>query len=509
MNDNRAKIVAKNTIYLYIRMIVTMIISLYTSRIVLENLGISDFGLYNVVGGFIALFSFINNSMAQSTQRFITYSLGERVELNTKVIFSQSFYIHAIIAGLILFVSETIGIWYCYRYLVIEPGREFAAMVIYQISILVTLINVLVVPFRAMIVAYEKMTSFAYITIIEVIMKLIIAIVLPICLWDKLIVYGILMTIVTIITAFCYIIYSINKFCTCRLIRVSDKKIVKEMTSFASWSILGSLAAIGSGQGLNVLINVFFGTTINAARGISVQIQSIVRGFASNFQIALNPQITKSYASENNGYFFLLIFKGSLYSFFLFFFFAFPVFMEIDQFLKIWLVEVPEHSNNFVRLMLIISCVEVLASSLNVGIQANGSIRALEITVSIILLMILPVSYITLKFIAIPELVFVINLLFIIFAQLARMYIARKLFQLPIRDYCKLVIIPILLVIISSSIIPICLKCILENTLLISIFIIFISFVTSIISILYLGLEKTDRIKLYTFLLLKLKTHNE
>lgn len=504
MPENKSRTVAKNTLFLYLRMIVTLVISLYTSRVVLHNLGISDFGLYNVVGGFITIFSFINNSMAQATQRFITYSLGEGDKYKTMAIFSQSFYIHALIGLVILFVSESVGLWYFYNYLVIEPGREFAAMVIYQISVVVTMINILIVPFRAMIVAYEKMSTFAYITIFEVAMKLVIAIVLSICIFDKLIVYGILMTIVTIVTALCFFIYSKRKFETCKFIRIHDKNTIREMTSFASWSMLGSLAAAGYGQGLNLVINAFFGTTVNAARGISVQIQSIVRGFASNFQLALNPQITKSYASNDKEYFFSLIYKGSLFSFFLFYFVAFPVFMEIDKFLEIWLVEVPLHSDNFVRLMLAISCVEVLASSLNVGIQASGRVKVLETTVSIILLLILPVSYVSLKIVEMPEIVFIINLLFVLVAQLARMVIARSIFSLSIRKYCKNVLVPIIFVILTSSLVPVFLKYILPNTIANAFLVICVSFLSCFVSIFYVGLGRNDRSKLIAFALSKL-----
>lgn len=502
--EGQSRTVVKNTIFLYARMMILLVVSLYTSRIVLANLGVSDFGLYNVVGGLITIFAFINNSMSQATQRFITYALGENDLSSLRCVFSQSLYLHLLIALLIVILAETGGLWYFYNYLVIEPGRESAALVVFQVSILITLVTIIEVPFRATIVAYEKMNAFAYISLFEGLMKLLIAFVLSFTLYDKLIVYALLMLATSLITLTCYIVYAVSHFSCCRLTKGIEWGKVREMTSFAGWSMFGSLASAGYSQGLNLIINAFFNTTINAARGIAVQIQAVVRNFSGSFQMAINPQITKSYASNDRKYFYTLIYRGSLYSFFLYFLFAFPVFMEIDQFLGIWLVDVPPHTGNFVRIMLLISSIEVLASSLNVGIQATGKIKYLETIVSLILLMIVPSSYLALKFSSYPEVVFVVDLIFVILAHIARLTISKKLYSLSFREYAQKVILPIFSVVATSMILPTLLFFILPDNFWSAMAVIMTCLICSVFSILFIGFDKLERSQVLGYVCAKL-----
>lgn len=451
---NPRKIV-KNTAFLYIRMFILMIISLYTSRLVLKELGIVDYGIYNVIGGLITIFSFINGSMSQASQRFITYEVGAGDHKSLRTVFSTCVYIHILLAGVIVLLGETIGLWYVCNVAVIPPDRFTAALWIYQCSIVVACATVMTVPYNALIIAHERMSAFAYLTIIEAILKLGIVwllIVLPI---DRLITYGVLMALLSVLMRFIYGIYSHRVFKDARVSFHLDKSYIKQMGSFVGWSLWGSIAAAGYSQGLNLLINFFFNPAVNAARGIAVTVQSVVRNFSGNFQIAVNPQITKSYASGDTTYLCSLIYRASLFSFFLFFIIGLPVFLEINTLLSIWLVDVPQYTAIFIRILLIISSIELLASPLNVAAQATGNIRNYEIIVSVILLLIVPISYIVLKIDTEPQNVFLVFLFQVVIAQIARLLLTKKLIGLSLTVYLKTVVFKILIVGALSVSLPI------------------------------------------------------
>lgn len=447
--------IVKNTVFLYMRMIILLVISLYTSRLVLKELGITDYGIYNVIGGLITIFSFINNSMAQASQRFITYEVGKgRVE-NLRNIFSTCVFIHFILAGIILILGETVGLWYVCNIAVIPLDRYVAALWVYQCSIVVSCATVITVPYNAVIIAHEKMSAFAYITIIEGILKLVIVWLLFIVPSDKLIAYGIMMASLSLLMRVVYGVYSNRNFTETKLLWHIDRNYLKNMGGYAGWSMWGSLAAAGYTQGLNMVLNYFFSPAVNAARGIAVTVQAVIKNFAGNFQVAVNPQITKSYAAGDMDFLYKLIYRASVLSYSLFFIFALPVFLEIDTLLELWLFKVPEYTSVFIRILLLISIVEILASSLNVSMQATGDIKRFEITISIILLLIVPFAYLILKLFPEPANAFWVFFVQVVIAQIARLILVKTKIGLSIRKYLRYVIIPVAFASAAAIVLPV------------------------------------------------------
>lgn len=311
------KRIAKNTLMLYIRMLFMMGVSLFTSRVILETLGVEDFGIYSVVGGIITMFAFINGGMVSATQRFITFEIGKGNVEKLKSVFSTSLQIHALISLIIILLGETVGLWFLYEKMVIPEARMDAAMWVYQCSIIACVVNIMSIPYNADIVAHEKMSAFAYISIVEVSLKLIIVYLLLLSPWDKLIVYAILLLLVQFSIRFVYSHYCHKHFEETNYKHQWNKPLLYEMISFAGWSFWGSLSVVLYTQGLNMLLNVFFGPVVNAARGIAVQVQSAVQQFTTNFQMALNPQITKNYAVGDLDQMHSLMFRSARFSFFL------------------------------------------------------------------------------------------------------------------------------------------------------------------------------------------------
>ena len=318
------KRIAKNTLLLYVRTLIVMLITLYTSRIVLNTLGVTDYGIYNVVGGVVAMFGFINGSMSSATQRYITFALGAGNRNNLQKVFSIALQIHALISVLIVILGETVGLWFMYTQMQIPADRMDAAFWVLQCSIASTVIMIISVPYNADIVAHEKMSAFAYISILEAVLKLSIVYMLVVFSYDKLIVYAFLVLAVQLLICLCYSRYCYRHFEESKYHHVWDKSLFKEMTGFAGWSMFGNLSAVLYSQGLNMLLNVFFGPVVNAARAVAVQVQSAIQQFVSNFQMALNPQITKTYAKGEMHEMHKLMFRSARFSFYLLFLLSLP-----------------------------------------------------------------------------------------------------------------------------------------------------------------------------------------
>lgn len=452
-SDNNKRI-AKNTLFLYFRMLFMMAISLFTSRVVLNTLGVEDYGIYNVVGGIVAMFGFINGSMSSATQRYITFALGKGDKSRLQTVFSTTLQIHTLIAGVIVLLGETVGLWFLYNKMQIPADRMNAAFWVLQASIISTVIMIISVPYNADIVAHEKMSAFAYISILEVVLKLAIVYMLVMSSFDKLILYGFLLLAVQILIRFCYSVYCNKHFEETRYKHVWDKKLFKEMTEFAGWSMFGNLAAVLFGQGLNMLLNVFFGPVVNAARGIAVQVQNAVQQFVGNFQMALNPQITKTYAKGELSEMHKLMFRSARFSFFLLFFLSLPVLFETDFILTVWLKTVPDNTVVFLRIMICTSLIYTLSNPLIVANQATGNVRRYQAVCGTILLMILPVSYICLRLGCPAYSVFVVHFLMESLTQMVRMFLLRPLIGIRIRDYFRYIYLQVLLVIAISVILP-------------------------------------------------------
>lgn len=457
MSDTSAnnKRIAKNTLLLYVRMLFMMAISLFTSRVILNTLGVEDYGIQNVVGGVIAMFGFLNGSMSSATQRFITFALGKGDKDRLQTVFSTTLQIHAFIAFIIVLLGETIGLWFLYNKMQIPVERMDAAFWVLQCSIASTVVMIVSVPYNACIIAHEKMSAFAYISVLEAILKLVIVYLLLIFPFDKLVTYAILILTVQLSIRFCYSIYCHHHFLETKYKHGWDRPLFKEMTSFAIWSLWGNLSGILYTQGVNMILNVFFGPVVNAARAIAVQVQAAIQQFVGNFQMALNPQITKNYASGNLEQMHSLMFRSARFSFLLLFFISLPVLLETEFILSVWLKTVPNDAVIFTQIMICISLIYTTANPCVIANQATGKVKVYQMVVGGILLTILPISYIVLRLGAPAYSVFIVHFCVESVAQFARMYMLRKLINLPIRQYLQNIYIPIVATVAVAIVLPI------------------------------------------------------
>lgn len=492
-NQHDTKRMAKNSLMLYFRMFVSMLVSLYTSRLILQALGETDYGIYNVVGGIVVMFSFINGSMNSSTSRFLTVSLAKDTLEHLKRVFYFSLTIHILIAIIIFLLSETIGLWFLYNKMVIPAERMDVSFVLFQLSVATTMLTIISVPYNASIISHEKMGAFAYISISDVILKLLICYAVVYSPWDHLLVYGILLFITQVVNQIVFIIYCRCKFSECRFRTLWDKQLSKEMVGFAGWNMAGNLGFICYTQGLNILINMFFGPSVNAARGIAVRVQGIINQFSSNFQQAINPQITKSYALGDLKYMRQLISIDTRYSFYLLFLLSLPVIIEADTLLKWWLGIVPQNTVIFLQIMLITSFVEAASNPMTISSLATGDVRRMQMMVTPITLLILPISYVVLKLGAPSEAVFVVNLIMLFIALVGKVYIMKKYIFFSLKEYFSSIVLRCLIVGFVSSIIPIFIENIIENKITRFFTVCTTCFFSVLATVLLLGMNSQER----------------
>lgn len=506
MNVINSKLIVKNSLLLYLRMIVLMCIRLYTSRVVLQVLGIEDFGIYNVVAGFVLLFSFLNNAMSSATQRFLSFELGKLNTSGVRDVFSTSCFIHLLIAVLFFLVAETIGIYFLKEYMNIPYDRVDASYFVYHCSVISTVILMLTVPFNAIIIAKEKMHAFAYISIVEVSLKLLVVYVLLSINFDKLKVYALMMLAIQCFISLVYQVYCLKSFSEVSYKLIYIPGIFKKMIGFAVWNLIGNISAVAFGQGINLLLNVFYGPVLNAARGIAVQVQSAVVGFCYNFQTALNPQITKTYASGEIASMHNLIYRSSRFSFYLLWIIILPLLLETPFILNVWLGNVPEYAVPFTRLILAISVIDSLANPLMVSIMATGDIKLYQLVVGGVLLLIVPVSYFVLLFINLPQIVFIVHFIIACFAVLIRLFFARKKLNLSISYYFVDVVFKILIVAIFSCILPFYLHYKINYGIIRFLIVLVISLFSVSFTVYFVGLDRKERsFVLEKFLYLKSK----
>lgn len=490
------KRVAKNTLFLYFRMILIMLVTLYTSRGVLAELGIDDYGIYNVVGGVVLMFSFLNSCMSTATQRFLTFELGRGDTDKLKNVFAAALNIHIAIGILIIFLAETIGLWFVNEKLVIPDNRIAAANWVYQFSILTFCINIIQVPYNAVLIAHEKMNVYAYISILEALLKLGIVYLLVIVSADKLIVYGMLVFAVQLIIRIVYQMYCRRHYEESRFKLFWDKALYQQMSGFAGWNLFGSVAWLVRDQGTNIVLNLFFGPAINAARGVASQVSNAVMGFISNFQVALNPQITKDYATGNITGMERLSYLGIKYSFLILFMMAFPLCLNIDYVLHLWLVDVPDYAALFIILIMIDAlCGTLFGTPFMTSLSATGRIRNYQIVVSCIILCIFPIGYIALKFGCSASSVFYISIFFTLIAGFVRFLFCRSLIGYSLKKLIKDVLSPVAGVTVLSLPLPVFIKYHFLEAQTLGNFIslcIITAIVTMTISW-FIGLKKTER----------------
>lgn len=487
------KRIAKNTLLLYIRTIFVMLVTLYTSRVILNTLGVSDFGIYNVVGGVVAMFSVISGSLSTSISRFITYELGHGDINKLKRIFSTSVNIQIGISLVILILAEIFGVWFLNTKMNIPTNRLTAANWVLQCSLISFIINLISVPYNACIIAHERMSAFAYISILETVLKLAIVYMLIISPYDKLITYAILLVIVSLIIRLIYGWYCNRNFSESRYKFVYDKPLIKEMTGFAGWSFFGNGAYMLNTQGVDMLINIFFGVTLNAAKGVATQVQNAVMQFVNNFTVAVNPQITKSYAAGDMEYMYKLVCRGARFSYFLLLIFIIPIECEANYILRLWLKTVPEYAPVFLRLTLFGALMTLLGNTMLTAISATGNIKRYQLWVTIVGCLVFPFTWIAYKTGFPPEATYVIYIVIYFLLNFVRTYIAKGLLSFPIRQYIYDVILRVLVVSVFSFVLPLLVIFNLEEDFLRLCITCIISFFSTTSVIFIFGLERTER----------------
>ena len=455
--------IAKNSIFLYIRMFFTMLIGLYTSRVVLKVLGVQDYGIYEVVGGIITFFTFLNTTMAAATQRFLNFEIGRGNQERLHKVFCTALNIHIIIAVIIVLVAESVGIWFIDNKLNIPADRIFAAHIVFQCSLLTAVLSITQVPYNALIIAHEKMGVYAYVSVIGSLLKLLLALLIGIISYDHLILFAIFMFVKEAIVLVTYRVYCLSKFKESKYELLWDKPLVKEIGGFAGWNLSAHLVNMAKNQGVNILLNIFHGPIANAARGIASQVQGTLLQFSDNFQIATVPQITKRYAAgdvsgSNN-----LIIKGSKISILLFIIVMLPIIIEVRTLLGLWLVEVPPHAIVFTRLCLVATLCNAFSGLLVYGALATGNVKKYQIIMS---------SIISLQFFAVwilfslgvqPEVMYITEMICYIIALFARLALLKGMIQFPVFRYLFDVVFKSLVVLTLSFIIPYYLHTIIEG----------------------------------------------
>ena len=452
-NSLNTRRIAKNTLMLYVRMLFMMFLGLFTSRIVLEALGENDFGIYDVVGGVVAMFSLISGSLTTAVTRFITFEMGKGEGAQLNKVYSNAVVIQLLLAVLIAVIAEPVGLWYIDNKMTIDPLRIPAARMVLHFSILAFMVNLMSVPQMASITAHEKMSAYAYIGILEGVLKFAVALAIANSSSDRLVMYSVLMALSVVVVRSVYSLYCRRNFPECRYRPGFDKGLFKEMSSFAGWNFIGIAASVIRDYGGTILINLFYGPAVNAARAIALQLNNAVQGFVKNFMTAVNPQITKLFASGDTASMLALVRKSSKISYYLLLILVLPIIFNVDFLLNLWLKEVPEYSAVFVVLFLIFTLSECIANPMVTATLATGRIK-INYIIGILVMLNLPVSYICLKAGAAPESILVVAIILSQICLIARFLILKYLVKFPARDFLVKVYLNVIVVTVISVILP-------------------------------------------------------
>ena len=509
MSDNSSnnKRIAKNTLFLYIRTLIVMLVTLFTSRVLLQKIGQSDYGIYNLVGGIVVLFSFLNSAMSTATQRFLNIELGKNDEKQAERVFSMSMNVHVAIALLVLVLAETVGLWFVSTQLNIPEDRYTAVHWVYQFSVLGCCTNIIRIPYNASIIAYEKMSFFAKVSLIEAVLKLLIVYMLMISPMDLLAFYSILMFLVIVAVNLQYYAYCKRNTTTCNYHKYWDTPLFKKLFSFISWSVFGSAANAAANQGVNILYNIFCGVIVNAAMGITNQVFAAVSSFVANYQMAFAPQLVKSYAAKEVDYFINLIIRSSRFSYYLIFIIGLPCIFCCETILSIWLVDVPKYTVEFTQLMIIFCFIESTSGPIWTAIQAIGKIKTYQIIISSIILLNLPLAYVLLKLGYSPVYVILVRVLLNVVAVMARLLYLKTHFDFPTENYVKEVLIHCLLITIPSLPIAYYLSTFINGSVSgIGVFVAIL--VINTVIVLTLGLQKNERAFIFNKIKAVTQKHN-
>lgn len=435
--DNKR--ILKNSLYLYLRMFVILVIGLFTVRMILSILGVTDYGIYNVVGGVVSMFSFLSGSLATSSQRYFSIEIAKKDELALNKVFSLNLTVFILISIVLVVIAETVGLWFVNCKMTIPPDRLFAANVVYQLSILSFLISLCSVPYNALVVAYEKMSAFAWIGIVEALLKIVIVALLYVMPFDKLIVYGILTLSVSFSIGCSYYVYCMRNLRGSAYRWYWNKTEARQLMAFSGWHFLGTTSVVVRSTGINLLINMFFSPAINGARAIAYQVDSIVCQFANNYFTAVKPQMYKAYSNGEMQGLFRLIMRTTIMNVGLIMLFAFPILCNAEFLLSLWLKEVPPHTVLFVELAMVNSIIDLTSNPMIAPALATGKIKNYQLVTSTFHYLNLPISYIALRLGAEPEMTVVISIVLSFLNMFARAIMLNRMMAFPLKPYFALV----------------------------------------------------------------------
>lgn len=491
MSDSKR--IAKNTLMLYFRQILIMLVSLYTVRVVLNVLGAEDYGIYNVVAGVVTMFSFLGNAMATASQRYFSFDLGKKDEEHLKITFSVTFQIYILLALFVVLIAETLGVWFVNNKLVIPEERLIAANWIFQAAIVSFLLTLITTPYMADIIAHENMNVYAYVSIVEVSLKLGIVFILRLLPYDKLIVYGILLALVALINTSLYRLYCHKHFPECKFRFVKDKDLFKEIVSYSGWNLFGSVSTVVRKQGITILLNLFFGPIVNAARAVSSQVSGAVMSFAQNFSNAIKPHIIKLYAAEKKDEMLKMLRYGTKIVFFLMLMICVPLYFETPYLVKLWLKNVPDYTVVFVRLVTIHALIDSISYPLMAVVQATGKIRLYQAVVGGARILNLPVSYVFLRLGFAPQTVFIVEITISVISLLLRLVISQRIIKEKLFfPFVKLIGLFIILTFIS--VIPaFYLIKLFDKTFIQFVLFVFISIIWNVMVLFFLGLNRVEK----------------
>ena len=487
-------------------MFLIMGVSLYTSRIVLATLGAEDYGLYNVVGGIVTMFSFLNGSLGAATSRYITFELGKKNYERLNQIFNAALLTHVFIGLIIAFLAETVGLWFFYEKMIIPKDRVSAAFWVYQISIISSMVSLTQVPYNATIIAHENMKVYAYVGMIDVILKLIVVYLIAISPFDKLVFYACLLFLINIGNRLFYRVYCIKHYPESRIKLCKEKKLYKDMFKYAGSDLIGNVSVLAQGQGLNILLNIFYGPIVNAARAVAYQVQGSVTQFGRNFMTAVRPQIIKLYAQGEIKEMFKLVYLGSNFSYYLMLLFIIPICLEADYILSLWLGKYPDHSVAFLRLVFIICLIQTLKTPRTIVLHATGKLFLANVVVGTLLCCAFPLAYLFLKMGGEPESVFWAANITMFLSEFVSVFIVRKYVEYSILDYLLNVHFRCAAVTAVSFVIPYFLYSrIMEPSFLRLVFTCCISTFSIIATVWLIGMNRDMRQKVKIFIKTKLK----
>lgn len=487
------KRIFKNTIYLYVRQIVIMALSFVSTRIVLDKLGASDYGVNNLIAGFVSIFTLLNSILQTGTRRFLALNLGKENADLQKRTFSTAFVIHLLIAIVVVILLESIGIWFLNTQLNIEPDRMIAANWIYQFSIITVFMAVTQTPFVAAITAHEKFNIYAYMSILDVVLKIAVLFLLVYIPMDKLIVYGFLTMCTSLISIIIYRTYCLRKFSECGFSLKVDKPLFKEMLTFSWWSAMGHFIVVLNSQGMSIMLNLFFNTIVNAARGLASTVFFTIQQFVGGFIVAAEPQLVKYYGANDMKNFYRLIFNISQYSLFLLAIFLVPVVLEIDYVLGLWLTDVPQYTGSFIKISIAVSVIHFSNQMVDKGVVAAGRVKESSLYSAPLYLILLPLAYIVLKLSWNPTMVYYLDVLPNGLAFLMNLYILRKATNFPAGIFLWNVFFKNVILILIASILPLIIQMQLEQGLIRFLVVCSLSVISTITILWLFGLNNETR----------------